>query len=341
MRDDPEPWFGRDDTSRGDRAAAAEPDGARKSAGDSDFDARWGPLGREDRTHPRDDVHLDADEDGDERGDGFDGDEPAGWWGAWRRRLILAGAGLVVILLATLLVGRWLGETPPPTPDQLPLIEAEGTPAKVHPADRGGVEVPHQDRLIYDRLAGEAEATQPKVERLLPPPEDPLPKPLAMPTLPRPPVAAEPPPVAELPAKPPLAHLVDGTGATGSPDDTSEATGRRSTVVTVRPPPERRPDAGSGRDGGALAGAAAAAPATAFVQVGALRSEQAAMTEWRRLQRLHGDLLTGLEPSFRRADLGERGVFHRVLGGPVTAARAENICASLKERGVGCYVIDR
>ena len=56
-----------------------------------------------------------------------------------------------------------------------PLIRADGRPTKIRPEQPGGMEVPHQDKYVYDRLAqGE---TQTSVERLLPPPEDPLPRP--------------------------------------------------------------------------------------------------------------------------------------------------------------------
>ncbi len=52
-----------------------------------------------------------------------------------------------------------------------PLITPEG-PAKVKPADPGGLEVPHQDKLVYGALDKTADDS--RVEQLLPPPEDPM-----------------------------------------------------------------------------------------------------------------------------------------------------------------------
>jgi hypothetical protein len=53
----------------------------------------------------------------------------------------------------------------------IPVIKADERPIKIRPDDRGGMQVPNQDKLVYERMEqGEADA---KVERLLPPPEQP------------------------------------------------------------------------------------------------------------------------------------------------------------------------
>lgn len=64
-----------------------------------------------------------------------------------------------------------------------PLLEADATPTKTRPQDPGGYEVPHQDKLVYERLNAAASA-KPGVERLLPPPEQPLPRPVVSPQVP-------------------------------------------------------------------------------------------------------------------------------------------------------------
>ena len=50
-----------------------------------------------------------------------------------------------------------------------PLIRADTSPIKVAPESPGGMEVPHQDKSVYDRLSGKPETVE--AERLLPPPE--------------------------------------------------------------------------------------------------------------------------------------------------------------------------
>lgn len=57
----------------------------------------------------------------------------------------------------------------------IPLIKSAATSVKVRPDNPGGLEVPDRDKLVYDRIQGTAEGRGP--ERLLPPPEKPLPRP--------------------------------------------------------------------------------------------------------------------------------------------------------------------
>ncbi|HEX9568975.1 MAG TPA: SPOR domain-containing protein [Rhodospirillales bacterium] len=85
----------------------------------------------------------------------------------------------------------------------IPLIKAATTPVKVRPENPGGLEVPDRDKLVYDRLQGNAEGRG--AERLLPPPEQPLPRPAPAAATPAPqPPAAGKPAAAEAPPSPPI-----------------------------------------------------------------------------------------------------------------------------------------
>jgi cell division septation protein DedD len=76
------------------------------------------------------------------------------------------------------------------------------------------------------------------------------------------------------------------------------------------------------------------------LQIGAVRSEAAAQQEWDRLKKSQKDLLGGVGAGWSRADLGERGVFYRILAGPIDdGAAAERICGELKKRSVGCILV--
>lgn len=55
----------------------------------------------------------------------------------------------------------------------VPLIRAAQGPVKVRPEKPGGMNVPNRDKLVYGRMQGEIGTS--RVERLLPPPEQPLP----------------------------------------------------------------------------------------------------------------------------------------------------------------------
>ncbi len=68
----------------------------------------------------------------------------------------------------------------------IPLVKADPGPAKVRPENPGGLRVPDRDKLVYDRIQGKSggpgqQGGPPEkgAERLLPPPEQPLPKPTA------------------------------------------------------------------------------------------------------------------------------------------------------------------
>jgi cell division septation protein DedD len=55
---------------------------------------------------------------------------------------------------------------------EVPVINAENAPIKVRPENPGGMQVPNQDRLVYGVVDGTA--SEPRVERLLPPAERPV-----------------------------------------------------------------------------------------------------------------------------------------------------------------------
>ncbi|WP_411818698.1 SPOR domain-containing protein [Hyphococcus sp. DH-69] len=75
------------------------------------------------------------------------------------------------------------------------------------------------------------------------------------------------------------------------------------------------------------------------VQVGAFRSNDEAMAQWSRLEGKLGGYLDGKSPDVERADLGDRGVYHRLRIGPFSSSdAAKTYCAGLKERGQDCLI---
>jgi cell division septation protein DedD len=193
----------------------------------------------------------------------------------------------------------------------VPLIRADDRPTKVKPERPGGMEIPDRDKLIYN-------PTRPAVEHLLPPPEKPLPRPVPPPASPSP--QREPPPATASstlasPPAPPLAAIPQ--------------TQQLATAPPGKPPP---PQAAPPKT--ATAGASGAR-----LQLGSVRSEDEARQEWERIKRKNADLLGTLSATPIRADLGDKGIYYRVVAGPVAdQAAAERICSELKQRSVGCIV---
>ena len=85
--------------------------------------------------------------------------------------------------------------------------------------------------------------------------------------------------------------------------------------------------------------APAASDAHFYVQLGSLSSEQAAQNAWKTFQRQFPAELNALGLHIEKADLGARGTYYRVQGGPVTEPQARSICSVISaQRQGGCLV---
>ena len=82
------------------------------------------------------------------------------------------------------------------------------------------------------------------------------------------------------------------------------------------------------------------AAGTYQVQLSALRSEDAAKSAWERLQNTAPDLYNGADLDIQRADLGAKGVFHRLrIGSFADREAAKGFCADVKATGKDCMVV--
>jgi len=84
----------------------------------------------------------------------------------------------------------------------------------------------------------------------------------------------------------------------------------------------------------------APAPADAFwVQLASLRRHEDGVHLGQELARLHADLLALWQPTVRTVDLGGKGVWHRVLFGPIPGGeQAALLCAQMRARVGACLV---
>jgi len=99
------------------------------------------------------------------------------------------------------------------------------------------------------------------------------------------------------------------------------------------PPAQATPDAGG------TAAVDIAAARGAFVQLGAFKSPADVEAGWAAMRRKFPDLLADFSLTMRKIDLGDRGLFYRLLAGPLpNPAAARGLCADLQARGQDCLV---
>lgn len=252
-------------------------------------------------------------------------------------RLILSIALVLLVLAALGVAVRHIflpDDTARQSTAEVPTISAGEDPVKTRPADPGGLNVPNQDKLIYERMSqGGGDSRR---EVLLPPAEQPRTPPAAPRTATIKP-AFEAPPAAPTAAPPPRDSVpVPQTAAPSTPavQAHNQAPAAQAQAHAPAAPTQLRPQAAP-----APAPAATASVSGAWVaQLAALKSEADAQAAWKRLQNANKDILGGLSSDIVRADLGAKGVFWRLRAGPVDEAQARSICAALAKRNQGCIV---
>lgn len=232
----------------------------------------------------------------------------------------IASSALVLLVMAAFAGGVWFahfaGRRHAGAGD-VPLIRADSRPMKVRPAAPGGMVVPDQNMLVY----GERHD---RVEHLLPPPEAPMPRPAPPP--PKPPAA--PVPVAAAPPAP--APALAPAKAPPAPAPT-----------LAKAPPAPAPSAMPAKPAPAPLRPVIARTGGVRLQLGSVRTPEAARREWQHLKEVDADLLGNIDGFAMRVDLGAKGVYYRIETAPLAEpAVAAKICGELKRRGAGC-VIDR
>ncbi|MBM3523351.1 MAG: hypothetical protein FJX57_10380, partial [Alphaproteobacteria bacterium] len=251
----------------------------------------------------------------------------------------LAVAGVAVAGFAGVVGYGYLAYSGRDAQGPIPVVRSDPRPDKVKPDDPGGQKVPHQGINVFDlgqRSARETPAPPPNpqargMERLLPPPETVLPKPLPAP----PPVVAAP-PATSAPAQTPVhaalapphsatpAHaalspaVASGPGPMPPPPRPGSVAATRpavkpagpTTLTTASLPSSEATSsavaAGAGTPSGVTAARPAAGAGGVRLQVAALRTDEEARLAWSRLQRKHADVLGALTPTITRVDLANR-----------------------------------
>ncbi len=222
------------------------------------------------------------------------------------RRLVFIACGLGGALIAVIggwtMVGRHAGT--------VPVIQADSRPVRVKPENPGGMQVAGANE---DILSG---GTESKDGKLGPPPETPAPQALRNPP---PPQSAPPPVVApSAPAAMPVAP----------PAPAKPVTASKPTVVAEKhavPVPEHPAQAGA---------------KGVLVQLAAVRSEEAAKTEWQKLSKRMPELFGERHPAFTKTEHAGQALWRVRTGGFNDVSQATQFCERVRAKGAGCSVAD-
>ncbi len=237
---------------------------------------------------------------------------------------------------------------------ETPGILADSGPIKSQPESPDGLNVPNQD--VAGLNDGAPDRANPQVERLLPPPETPLPpqtesveaeaitEPEALAPAGPPPETAPGPAEKMLPeAESPLASAPQIAAALELPPaPAAHAAATPAPPAASLPAPSETPAPQVAAPQVATLPPATAPAGPYVVQLAALKSQDGAQPAWGRLQKAHPALLSERELAIQEIDLGERGIFYRVQAGYfLDRPSALELCTALKARGQDCLVVKR
>jgi cell division protein FtsN len=276
--------------------------------------------------------------------DFYDGDDEPRFS---RKKLI--GGVLAVLIIGGFGIGIWYAyDQGVKKGVQLapPIISADNTPVKMKPEDPGGMDIPNQDKQVFNVLqSGDAPE---KVEKLMPPPED------AIKDEPTETAAVSDTEKAADESK--LETLIekatkDAPAAESAASDTTE----KADSADKAPEPVKKPEVIVEKvapkvEEKKVEVAAAPAPKKVAepktsgplyrVQVGSFRSSDAAEKQWSMLSSKHKSLLSGLSYRVQDVDVKDKGTYYRLqLGAYGSRDSANKLCSDLKAQKQDCLVV--
>lgn len=232
-----------------------------------------------------------------------------------------------------------------------PIVRADASDYRTAPSEPGGMAIPYRESTVFNTLrSSEGEQTA-KVENLLPQPEQPVsrdelfaglkvdeaaPAPVTTPDVapgvtqdqPASTTETAPATVASVPTEtilpkpaPVVAPTAPQTAAVSEDAVKANSTEPAAGVQKIDDKPAKASEGGF------------------YVQLGSVRAREGADGEWKKLQKSFSGL-SSLNLRVQEADLGAKGKFFRIQGGPVSEAQAKSICDSIKtQKPGGCLVV--
>lgn len=259
-----------------------------------------------------------------------------------RRLALIAGFLVCMLVLAgsvwTALSGH-RGGTPP-------VIEAARGPMRVRPENPGGMQLAGQNEDILSRDSSN------RAGQLAPAPEAPAPQVLrarqqAAAAAAAASAAANGAGTGAVPVSVPAASAAPGDGAVppaaAFPPVVAAAPVRPIPNPLASPPapvtgPANAPAAEAARPSAVIEAARPSAPGRIQAQLAAVGSEQAAKSEWQRLNKRMPDVLAGRQPVVLKVDRDGKVMWRLRTGGFADQAQANAFCNQVKAKGANCAV---
>ena len=217
--------------------------------------------------------------------------------------------------------------------EDLLVVEADTSPMKEKPLDPGGMKFPNQDKTVFETFGG---ATQlpPKVERVLPTPEEPMARNLDTSETktwindklkqPEEQVAQ----TEQVIGEPKKEIKEEKPAADGNDKEENKPEITTHVAKPVQKPAPKKEEKITVASGG-----------SAKIQLGAYGSENEARNAWGRISKKFPELKSTTVYVIK-ADLGSKGVFHRLRAGNVGGdADAKTLCNRLSAKGQACMVV--
>lgn len=231
-----------------------------------------------------------------------------------------------------------------------PIVRADASDYRTAPSEPGGMAIPYRESTVFNTLRSSEGEQAAKVENLLPQPEQPVsrdelfaglkvdeaaPAPVTTPdvapgvtqdqpvttTETAPTVVASVPTETTLPKPAPVVAPIAPLTAASEEAVKANSTEPAAGVQKIDDKPAKASEGGF------------------YVQLGSVRAREGADGEWKKLQKSFSGL-SSLNLRVQEADLGAKGKFFRIQGGPVTEAQAKSICDGIKaQKPGGCLVV--
>lgn len=253
----------------------------------------------------------------------------------FKRALLIAAVIAVALVGFTMLAwNAYKYGNQPKTLSELPIVYSDTSPYKVPPEHPGGMEIPNRDKSVYDVLTQPDTSALPKVERILPPPEEPLQRPVA---------AVE---QNKVPAKAPAEAVASSksekvSGANKQAAVALDNTAAKTTISEENNAPKKIKASDLKKPEQPIELAKKPKIQNVYrIQLGAFRKQKNAIETWEKLRKKHGDIIQGLTYHIEKKNLGNKGVVFRLQAGPFESeSRGRQVCKKLLEEKQGCFFV--